>query len=62
MSAALSQRQLAAMIDASQTTICKLEGKQRGAYPKTVKRLSRALGVEPSVLICMDIIDADKGR
>jgi DNA-binding Xre family transcriptional regulator len=60
VSAALSQRDLATMIDASQTTICKLEGKQRGAYPKTVKRLCQALGVAPSDLICMNVNDDDR--
>jgi DNA-binding Xre family transcriptional regulator len=62
VSAALSQRDLAAMIGAPQNTICKLEGQQRGAYMMTVRRLCEALRVEPGDLICMDVIDAEKGR
>src|SRR5215207_8062142 len=60
ISAALSQRDLAAMIGAPQNTICKLEGQQRGAYPRTIRRLSQALGVEPSDLICMNVNDDDR--
>jgi DNA-binding Xre family transcriptional regulator len=47
---------------APQNTICKLEGQQRGAYMMTVRRLCEALRVEPGDLICMDVIDAEKGR
>jgi DNA-binding XRE family transcriptional regulator len=43
----LSQRDLAKMIGASQRTICELENQSRGAYPKTMSRLSKALGLRP---------------
>jgi DNA-binding XRE family transcriptional regulator len=43
----LSQRDLAKMIGASQRTICELENQTRGAYPKTIRRLSKALKLEP---------------
>ena len=62
VSAGLSQRDLATIINASQTTICKLETQQRGAYMMTVRRLCEALKAEPADLICMDVIDAERGR
>ena len=43
----LSQRDLAQRIGASQRTICELENQSRGAYPKTMSRLSKALGLRP---------------
>jgi DNA-binding XRE family transcriptional regulator len=43
----LSQRDLAQRIGASQRTICELENQRRGAYPKTMSRLSKALGLRP---------------
>jgi ribosome-binding protein aMBF1 (putative translation factor) len=43
----LSQRDLAKMIGASQRTIRELESQQRGAYPKTVRKLSEALNLKP---------------
>ncbi len=55
VSAALSQRDLAAMIGTTQKTICKLEGQKRGAYPKTVRRLCKALEVEPSALMYIGV-------
>ena len=43
----LSQRDLAKMIGASQRTIRELESRRRGAYPKTIRRLSKALKLKP---------------
>jgi DNA-binding XRE family transcriptional regulator len=43
----LSQRDLAKMIGASQRTIRELENQSRGAYPKTIRRLSTALKLKP---------------
>jgi DNA-binding XRE family transcriptional regulator len=43
----LSQRDLAQRIGASQRTIRELENQSRGAYPKTIRRLSKALGLKP---------------
>ncbi len=50
--AALSQRELARKIGTHQSTICALESQNRGAYPKTIRRLCEALEVEPVDLIC----------
>jgi transcriptional regulator with XRE-family HTH domain len=50
--AGLTQRQLAEMMNSSQTTVRKLERQSRGAYPKTIQRLCRALGVTPEDLLC----------
>ena len=49
--AALSQRDLAERIGAHQSTICALESQNRGAYPKTIRKLCEALKVEPPDLI-----------
>ena len=50
--AGLTQRQLAGMMGSSQTTIRKLERQSRGAYPKTIQRLCKAMGVTPEDLLC----------
>ncbi len=50
--AALSQRELAKVSGTCQSAIHALESQQRAAYPKTVRRLSQALEVEPVDLIC----------
>ena len=52
--AALSQRDLAERIGTSQGTIHDLERLGRGAYPKTIRRLSGALGVDPADLLCAE--------
>jgi ribosome-binding protein aMBF1 (putative translation factor) len=51
LAAALSQRDLAAAIGSNQATICELEHLVRGAYPKTTRKLCRALNVEPADLL-----------
>ncbi len=48
----LTQRQLASLIGSSQTTIRSLEALKRGAYPKTIRLLSKALEVEPTDVLC----------
>jgi len=50
--AGLTQRQLAEMLGSSQTTVRKLERQSRGAYPQTVQRLCKVLGVTPEDLLC----------
>ena len=50
--AGLTQRQLAEMMGSSQTTVRKLERQSRGAYPRTIQRLCRVLGVNPEDLLC----------
>jgi transcriptional regulator with XRE-family HTH domain len=52
--AALSQRELAERIGTSQGTIHNLERLGRGAYPKTIRRLSETLGVDPADLLCVE--------
>ena len=52
--AALSQRDLAKRIGTSQGTIHNLERLGRGAYPKTIRRLSEALDVDPADLLCAE--------
>ena len=51
MAAGLTQRQLAMLVGTSQGTITSLETQERGAYPRTVKRLCVALDVAPSDLL-----------
>jgi DNA-binding Xre family transcriptional regulator len=50
--AGLTQRQLAEMMDSSQTTVRKLERQMRGAYPKKIQRLCQVLRVTPDDLLC----------
>lgn len=47
---ALSQQELADQSGVSRTTIIKLEVHDRNAWPKTVRKLARALGVDPADL------------
>jgi transcriptional regulator with XRE-family HTH domain len=47
----LSQRQLASQAETGQHTISKLENLSRGAYPQTLQKLARALGVTPADLV-----------
>lgn len=49
--AALSQRDLAGLAGLSQLTINDLEMGYRGAYPTTIRKLSRALGAPPRTLM-----------
>jgi transcriptional regulator with XRE-family HTH domain len=46
-----TQRQVAARAGIGQGTICKLETLQRGAYPRTLQKLSGALRVPPAELV-----------
>jgi DNA-binding Xre family transcriptional regulator len=52
LAAGLSQRQVAQRIGSNQTTVRELERLSRGAYPKTIQRLCRALEVTPEDLLC----------
>jgi transcriptional regulator with XRE-family HTH domain len=47
----LTQRQLASRAGMGQGTITKLERLERGAYPKTLRKLAGALGVSPADLV-----------
>jgi HTH-type transcriptional regulator, competence development regulator len=48
---ALSQRELAALAGLSHLTIVRLEGGNDAPYPRTVRKLAQALGVEPEALM-----------
>ena len=50
--AGLTQRQVAQMMGSSLTTVRKLERQSRGAYPRTIQRLCKVLGVTPEDLLC----------
>ena len=57
LSVALGQRDLAARIGSSQQTILALERQDRGAYPKTIRRLCGELGVEPADLLTGEFME-----
>lgn len=47
----LTQRQLGELAGVAHTTVQQLESLSRGAYPRTVRKLALALGVEPMNLV-----------
>ena len=47
---ALSTRELADRAKVDHTTIVRLEGGKSGAHPRTIRKLAKALGVEPKAL------------
>jgi transcriptional regulator with XRE-family HTH domain len=47
----LTQRELGELAGVAHTTVQKLESLSRGAYPRTVRKLATALGVEPADLV-----------
>ena len=47
----LTQRQLGELAGVAHTTVQRLESLSRGAYPKTLRKLALALGVEPADLV-----------
>ena len=51
VAAGFTQRELAMLVSTSQGTITALETLQRGAYPRTLKRLCAALDVRPADLL-----------
>lgn len=50
LAAAYSQRDLHAATGVATATISELETAKRGAYPRTVRKLAKALGVAPAAL------------
>ena len=52
--AGLSQRELGEKAGVSPGTVYKLENGLRGAYPATLRKLARALGVAPADLVLGD--------
>ena len=47
----LTQRQLGRIAGVAHTTVQRLESLERGAYPRTLRKLATALGVEPGTLV-----------
>ncbi len=47
----LSQRELARLAGVTHSTVWRLENGFREAHPKTIRRLSKALGIAPSELV-----------
>jgi len=47
----LTQRQLGELAGVAHTTVQQLESMSRGAYPRTLRKLATALGVEPADLV-----------
>ena len=47
----LTQRELAALAQTGQQTVCRLETLRRGAYPKTIRKLASAHEVPPAELM-----------
>lgn len=52
MAAGLTQRELAGVVETSQSAIHELETQSRAAYPATIRKVSEALDVEPVDLLC----------
>jgi transcriptional regulator with XRE-family HTH domain len=48
----LSQKELGKLARVSSGTVYRVENGLRGAYPGTVRKLARALGVAPEALLC----------
>jgi len=57
----LSQADLAREAHVGTTTVHQLELMRRGAYPKTIRKLSGALRVKPIDLMCPDPVTRTKG-
>ena len=53
----MTQRELAELAGVTQGTLWMLEAGHRGAYPRTIKRLSYALRVTPEDLISGESAD-----
>jgi transcriptional regulator with XRE-family HTH domain len=47
----LTQRELGELAGVAHTTVQRLESLSRGAYPRTVRKLAIALGMEPADLV-----------
>jgi transcriptional regulator with XRE-family HTH domain len=47
----LTQRQLGELAGVAHTTVQQLETLQRGAYPKTLRKVATALGIAPEDLL-----------
>jgi transcriptional regulator with XRE-family HTH domain len=47
----LTQRQLGELAGVAHTTVQRLESLSRGAYPRTLRKLATALGIDPADLV-----------
>ena len=47
----LSMRELEELSGVSHNTIWRIESGQQGAHPRTIRKLAKALGVEPEELL-----------
>jgi transcriptional regulator with XRE-family HTH domain len=47
----LTQRQLGELAGVAHTSVQRLESLNRGAYPQTLRKIARALGVAPEELL-----------
>jgi transcriptional regulator with XRE-family HTH domain len=58
----LSPTELADLAGISRNTLYRIESGQYAAYPKTVRKLAEALGVEPTELASMEELRAVRGN
>jgi transcriptional regulator with XRE-family HTH domain len=47
----LSMRELEELSGVSHNTIWRIEARRQGAHPRTIRKLAKALGVEPEELL-----------
>jgi HTH-type transcriptional regulator, competence development regulator len=58
----LSPSELAEKAGISRNTLYRIESGQFAAYPKTVRKLAEALGVEPTDLVSMEELRTARGN
>jgi HTH-type transcriptional regulator, competence development regulator len=58
----LSPSELAEKAGISRNTLYRIESGQFAAYPKTVRKLAEALGVEPTDLVTMEELRTARGN
>ena len=59
---ALSQRDLSRMTGVAHDSISQLETGRRDAQPKTIRKLAKALGVEPKELMDKELMEGIEGE
>ena len=58
----LSPSELAEKAGISRNTLYRIESGQYAAYPKTVRKIADALGVQPTDLVSMEELRASRGN
>lgn len=58
----LSPSELAEKAGISRNTLYRIESGQYAAYPKTIRKLAEALGVEPTALVSMEELRESRGN